>query len=240
MGEKAMRGSVLYLGAAVLLSGCAATAIAPRPTEHLPYRALGTEPGWSLEIDSDRMHYEGDYGATGVATATPPPERRNDGLRYETDRMVVDIAHQPCSDGMSARKYPDAVTVTVGGATVHGCGGRPVDSASASLAGSEWVLAELDGRPVRLDRRPTLNFAEDRIMGFGGCNRFTGPYSLTTGSIRFGAIAATKMACPGTGMETESDYFSLLGGDVAMTREPDGALTLSGNGHRASFVPAAE
>jgi hypothetical protein len=47
----------------------------------------------------------------------------------------------------------------------------------AELAGSEWTLSTLDDRPLPAGARPpTLLFGDARLSGFGGCNRYTGPW----------------------------------------------------------------
>src|SRR3546814_13824119 len=41
------------------------------PPPAAAYMALGTEPGWTLEITPDRLNYDGDYGETKIVVATP-------------------------------------------------------------------------------------------------------------------------------------------------------------------------
>ena len=105
------------LTAAATLAGCAATGTGPAtptpPTE--AYMALGTEPGWTLEITPARLAYNGDYGATRIAVANPGARPSFNGERYVTDRLTVDVTHSACSDGMSDRRYRDTVTVTADG-----------------------------------------------------------------------------------------------------------------------------
>jgi heat shock protein HslJ len=50
----------------------------------------------------------------------------------------------------------------------------------------------------------TLNFIENsnKILGFSGCNRFSGTYTIKKDSIFFGALITTKMFCEKT-QETE-------------------------------------
>lgn len=86
------------------------------------YRAIGTEPFWSLTIGRDVMRLK-ELDRRPVAVRTPAARPSFDGLRYVTRRMAVDVTRAPCSDGMSDRVYPDTVTVTVGRRTLRGCGG---------------------------------------------------------------------------------------------------------------------
>ena len=79
------------------------------------YMALGTEPGWTLEITPSRLNYDGDYGETKIMVPNPGAKPSFNGERYFTDRLKVDITHGECSDGMSDRRYRDTVTVTADG-----------------------------------------------------------------------------------------------------------------------------
>lgn len=72
--------------------------------------------------------------------------------------------------------------------------------AAEPLAGTAWVLAELNGQPPATapsDRTPTLAFAADepRASGNGGCNQFSGPYTQNGASLRLGPLVSTRRAC---------------------------------------------
>ncbi|HEU4562451.1 MAG TPA: META domain-containing protein [Longimicrobium sp.] len=73
-------------------------------------------------------------------------------------------------------------------------------SAAPSLAGTQWRLDELNGRPpiqVPGGGVPTLAFAanEPRANGNGGCNLFNGQYTQSGESLRLGPLASTRRAC---------------------------------------------
>lgn len=77
-----------------------------------------------------------------------------------------------------------------------------------------WKLVELRGQPVpRLDREPhiILHAQDGRVTGFGGCNRFTGAYTLdeARSRVRFGRLASTRMACP-SGMDVDRAFGEVL------------------------------
>lgn len=91
-----------------------------------------------------------------------------------------------------------------------------------SLAGSEW---EPDSSP---DSSPELSpdsfresatkkapeqfvqfNANNKISGFGGCNRFFGTYRLNGQSLTIGPLASTRMMCRDV-MEAEYDFLSTL------------------------------
>ena len=88
-----------------------------------PYKALGTEPFWSLHIDQKSITFEL-MDNTKVRQATRKPRSTRFGRTYWTKRIsVAIISNQPCSDGMSDYVYRDDVTVTVDGRKFLGCGG---------------------------------------------------------------------------------------------------------------------
>lgn len=83
------------------------------------------------------------------------------------------------------------------------------------LISTEWVLISADGQDVTgtefTTGRPGISFNPDdlSIYGSGGCNRFTGTYTLDEAeSLTLTGVAATRMACPE--METETLYFSMI------------------------------
>ena len=85
----------------------------------------------------------------------------------------------------------------------------------ANLEDTRWALLELNGKTVIVhvkDRAPylELNSKKASAYGFGGCNRFFGSYETSGHSLSFGAMGATRMACP-DGMNEEQELFTTLG-----------------------------
>ncbi len=91
----------------------------------------------------------------------------------------------------------------------------PADATFGSLvAGSDWSLLELDGRPVpggAGGKRPTINFeaAEGRARGFTGCNQYSAGYVLHHDTLRFAPPAMTRAACT-VGMDLERRFLAAL------------------------------
>ena len=100
------------------VAGCVPLPAPPPP----PYHAVGTEPFWDVLIDEHDVTFT-EPDATPVLQPTPKVIIGFAGEIYRTARIDVNIVHQPCSDGMSDRRYPDRVTVTVDGRQFRGCGG---------------------------------------------------------------------------------------------------------------------
>jgi len=91
------------------------------------------------------------------------------------------------------------------------CGGmEPI-----TLEDTTWALLELNGKTITVtvnDKAPYLELNSNKASayGFGGCNRFFGSYETSGRSLTFGAMGATRMACP-EGMDQEQELFTVLG-----------------------------
>ncbi len=91
------------------------------------FRAVGNEPGWSLEIQQDRhLLFVGDYGMRRVATPDPGVQVQDDVRRYhavtESADLKVEISEELCADSMSGEAFPSRVIVMLAGETFYGCG----------------------------------------------------------------------------------------------------------------------
>jgi heat shock protein HslJ len=210
---------------ALLLSGTALAA----PKRVLPYKAVGTEPGWTLTIDRGLIRYVGDYGKTRVTTKAPVPRPSFNGRRYVTKRITIDVTRTQCSDGMSDRVFPDKVTVTVGRKTVSGCGGDPIVApAPAPAIAGMWRIESVGDRPTRGEKSAAITFTEDRISVNTGCNNFSGTFRFERGFLTAGPLASTRMACPGPAMAQERAILDLLGQRLSVSSNQNGKLVLSG------------
>jgi heat shock protein HslJ len=125
-----------------------------------------------------------------------------------------------------------AIVLAVGGAC--GCSstrnakvGNPVAAKQpASLAGTQWVLRDIAGRPALEKPEATLVFPEaGNAAGNGSCNRFSGSVTISGTSIKFGPLASTRMACMTNGIGDQEDrYLKAL--DAAMRYELRGEKLL--------------
>ena len=105
------------------------------------------------------------------------------------------------------------------------------DSAAAArpITDRDWELVSLGetaapkgggGRPATL----RLDAATTRVAGFAGCNRYSGPYTLTADSLTFGALRSTKMFCQ-DGDALERSFLAMLP-SVKNWKATDSTLTL--------------
>jgi heat shock protein HslJ/uncharacterized membrane protein len=197
----------------------------PTPGYETPYRAIGTEPGWTLDITDRELRFSGDYGQFNVVQPKPQKIIGVAGEIYDTPRLNVNIVHgQRCSDGMSDRVYPDRVEVRADGRLYRGCGAptgfysqgeggwQGADSAPPPIlpGGSIGSLAETNWRVLSIDnvRVPNtgyyMNFMPDRLSAKFGCNGMGGSYRVTGDKLTFGPLIGTKMACADMGFETRA------------------------------------
>jgi len=107
-----------------------------------------------------------------------------------------------------------------------------------NITEKEWYLFEISGKNIKTARdskEPFLYLGkEGNASGNGGCNTFSGSYTTSgLNGIRFGVIAATKMACPSS-MQLESTFFEVLSNCDNYTLNGD---TLSLN--KAKMAPLA-
>jgi putative lipoprotein len=137
-------------------------------------------------------------------------------LLFTTDQVrgVVTQGNPTRVDLMLARVDPEAAMV------------------SGDLAGSSWVLEDLNGAGIVDGTHVTLDFAEKgRATGNGSCNRYFSTVDISGTSIRFGAVGATRMACATAISLQEVKYFEALEAAHRFTIE-GGTLSIFGSGSK--------
>ncbi len=87
---------------------------------------------------------------------------------------------------------------------------------NAAVRAGDWKLVRLGDASVKAadgQREAYLVFdtEEPRVAGSGGCNRVNGGFELDGANLRFGRLAATRMACP-EGLEQEQRFLAALEG----------------------------
>lgn len=212
---------------------CAGMAVTTTVPSGEPYRALGTEPFWSVTIDGGRMTYDPMEGPEVSVPLPAPAPLGNDGRRYATDRLTMEIVPGQCSDGMSDRLYADTVRVTADGRALNGCGGAIV--APETLADTNWTIRAIDGDTVEGGDLYFLQFSVDRLSGRAGCNQFSGPFTLSGDTLTPGPVVATRMACPKPRMGHERAMMALLDGPVTLAYLNGDGLILTRQGHRIAL-----
>ncbi|RMJ03222.1 META domain protein [Marinobacter litoralis] len=176
------------------------------------FKAMGTEPNWSAEIENNRMDltlpYDGEV-LEGVWLRESVANRHGRVYEGKVDEreIEVSVAHQLCENPMSGAQYPAQVRLTVDGNTFEGCGG----DRERLFQGAEWVVDDLAGDGIIDRSMMTIRFHdENRISGRASCNRYMGSYSLTGENLTFGQMGSTMMACHDSLMNQERKFLTLM------------------------------
>ncbi|SFG11996.1 META domain-containing protein [Pontibacter chinhatensis] len=175
----------------------------------IDFVATGNEPFWSLELDEEgqltfRTLSEGDQS---IKIPMPAAEKVSgeEGTVYKAQTssgpLEIRLLRQPCEDTMSGKKSPYTVAVRYKGQEYSGCGNYLSDARLERT----WLLQQLRGKEVTGERLPFLSFSlsESRVSGNAGCNRISGSMEARGNKLYFGAIAATRMACPDMEIENQ-------------------------------------
>ena len=111
---------------------------------------------------------------------------------------------------------------------------------STTIYDTRWKLYEINGKRIGSFNEPhrhpyiIVNSADNRAYGNGGCNGFTGVYTLQDGyAISFSKMASTKMACE-EAEPLENEFMAMLERVDNFTMRDD---TLSFN--KAKMAPLA-
>ena len=98
--------------------------------------------------------------------------------------------------------------------------------APTALLGTQWVATHLNGEPLS-GKAPTLSIEGNKAYGDSGCNRYTGQVILgNKDALSFGAMASTRMACPGNANDLEAAYLKALQGISAYHLNHDSLILL--------------
>ncbi len=115
-------------------------------------------------------------------------------------------------------------TVLILAALAGGCAGNPVQSdnptapsspSRPALLGTTWTAIEIDGQAidgVESQRRPNILLSSDgnRVSGSTGCNRISGTFAQEGNTLRFGALAMTRVACVPDRSATENAFTAAM------------------------------
>lgn len=219
--------SLLALGLA--LSACSA------PTEPLDccvddagdvlIEARGNEPFWNLTVFETRVELN----------RLSEEQQRFAWQQNDDGHYQLFISHgsgavgsatfeeKVCRDSMTGMPYPKTAIVKLGEDSYYGCAGDP----SELLTPGEWQITHVKGKDIAANVDVSINFGVNgEAFGNSGCNRFVGHYSYTGENFQLNQLASTRMACPSTQMDTETEVLEALGDVVLFDVNEDGALHL--------------
>lgn len=204
------------------------------------YRVVGVKPGNVLNIRSEPSR-------SGKVVGTVPAD--GDSLRNLGCQggMTLDEFSKASEAERAAARYRRWCKVEFQGTTGwaagwhlgEGQGSADAAAAEPALFGTRWALASLSGAPAKGDAWMSLR-EDGRVTGNAGCNGFNGSAKVADGTIEFGPLASTMMACTEDGLSAqEAGLHGLLAGKTAYSIS-GGTLTVSqpSSGASAAFGQA--
>lgn len=113
------------------------------------------------------------------------------------------------------------------------CNSSKGAATAKTMADTTWKLVRMNGKAVNAadysDKgMPTATFKDGQLSGYGGCNSYSGTYTLKEdGAIKIGPVMSTKMFC-NKGSEGETEYYQAL--DKVNTAKTEGNSLILLNG----------
>lgn len=104
------------------------------------------------------------------------------------------------------------------------------------LSGTRWAVESIAGETVS---GPTIEFAEDRVSGTGGCNRFFGGYHVDGDRLTLTDVGSTRMACEEGIMRRETEFFAVLNEAQHYRRDGDRLVIRDNHEREVVLRPAA-
>jgi heat shock protein HslJ/membrane-bound inhibitor of C-type lysozyme len=133
---------------------------------------------------------------------------------------------------MGLTAFALAVLLIVTGCRTPGPAAPTAAASPSRLAGTSWVVEQVDGSDLVDGARATVGFdtAATRVSGRTSCNRYSARVTVAGETLRIDQAATTKMACPAPVMEQERRFLAAIGAVTTYRREGDRLLLLDENG----------
>jgi heat shock protein HslJ len=192
--------------ATVTLDGVDLPECLPVIAPTLPLVARGNEPGWVVTLAHEGIVYSGQDGTKRDLPLPAATDADGSTVFDSGEGLVIRVTDGLCRDTMTGMPHPFAVSLSLDGQELSGCGGEP----RALLAGA-WKLVDLPGLTLPEGAQPTLEINSDFISGAAGCNRFTGGIALSGEGLSLMPGGMTMMACEEPLMQLEAAYMDRLG-----------------------------
>jgi len=182
------------------------------------FKATGTEPFWGIKIGKEKIVFTSliEGKETLIFPAAEPIKAMDANIKmYQlsnaTSSAKITIQKTECQDSMSGIVSPYSVSIEIKSntkndlQTLKGCGQYITDYRLHDI----WVLESLNGKNVAISDfqkeipRIEIYAAENKFLGYGGCNSITGTLFSEKDLLRFTNIISTMMACNSNNKETE-------------------------------------
>lgn len=97
---------------------------------------------------------------------------------------------------------------------------------AGALDGGPWLVEDVNGGGVIDNARLDISFADGKVSGRGGCNRFNGGWQQDGGKINLGPLMTTRMACAPALMMLEQKFLAALEAATMVSFDATGAAFL--------------
>lgn len=207
--------------------------------------ASGNEPFWNIQIAKDEIKIK--FLQDSLIIPHEAPIRAMDAnvkmykLKTVNADIDIQIMQSECTNSMSGKKSPYKVEMRIldknsNKETIdEGCGNYITDYRLHDI----WVLEKMNGRTISKadfsQEFPLLEIksAENKFIGFAGCNQMNGRLFSEDQLLRFSNIVTTRKMCEPTNKEQE--FLKTLQSGTSYKIE-NRRLTLSNpNGELLSF-----
>lgn len=115
------------------------------------------------------------------------------------------------------------------------------NTAGASLEGTSWRLDAVDSGPLSSlegARTVTMGFAEGRVFGHAGCNRYFSTYTVKGDQLVLAPAGTTMMYCEGEGSTVEQAFLPMLTEPLTLVWSRDTMQLQAADGNTLRFVSA--
>ncbi|WP_394776824.1 META domain-containing protein [Flavobacterium sp.] len=174
------------------------------------FTATGNEPFWALKMGTENIEFTSIIsGREKLVFPASEAVKAMDAnvemykVSNETSSATISIQQLECQNSMSGAISPYKVAIEIKKNSelefkkLSGCGSYNTDYRLHDI----WVLEELNGFKVFITDfqkelpRIEINSAENKFMGYGGCNAVSGSIFYEKDVLRFTQVISTRMAC---------------------------------------------
>ncbi|RED23471.1 heat shock protein HslJ [Flavobacterium cutihirudinis] len=211
------------------------------------FKGTGNEPFWGIKMGNEEIVFTSLIpGKEKIVFPAVEAIKAMDAnvkmykVNTESASATITIQQLDCQDSMSGVISPYKVSVEIKNNSeletkkLSGCGKYNTDYRLHDI----WVLEELNGYKVfptdyqKELPRLEINSAENRFMGYGGCNSITGQIFYEKDVLRFTKVVSTLMACAPGNKEGEflkalqSTTTYSIGNNQLILSNPSGKLAV--------------
>jgi heat shock protein HslJ len=201
----------------------AAAAPPPKPPA-LPWHVFGMDSEWALDIADGRMSFAA-KGKPPVSAPAGTPVLGEEGWTWKGGGLTIVSLPLGCSPLAGGDRYPDFVTVAVGGRDYTGCGGAKL--AADDLYGTSWEIVEIAGGKVG-GANYGIDFVADHFLAYEGCHRVDGGYRQAAGRLTLTVAGGTEGHCGPVAARCAARFWQILAEPVAIAFADRNHLVLTG------------